>query len=177
MIPISREWHLDVTSDEHACPEDFRRVFTEQGSSLYKLSLLLMGNRADAEQCFVAAFHQTVEVTGVPKHAIRSRAKLAIVQQAVHASKPRLERKLGGRLLSCNVLARDYLETLSGPQTLIRRVLSLRVFERFVFVLCLLERHSVEDCAVLLSCDVQDVLEGRTRALVGIASSGARVSC
>ena len=176
MMRIFREWHLDVTSDEDACPEDFRRIFTEHVSSLYKLSFLLTANRVDAERCFVAAFDDMNEVTSISKHSVGSRAKRAIVQQAVQALKPQLE-KPGAGVQWGRIPARDYLETFAGPRTLIRRVLSLRVFERFVFVLCLLERYSVKDCALLLGCDVQDVVEGRTRALVGIASGGARVSC
>lgn len=171
MRRIPREWQLEQGADEHASPEDFRRVFTEHVSSLYKLSFLLTCNRDDAERCLVAAVDETVEATRVPKHSIRSRAKRAIVQQAVRVLKPRPEEQSDGRLLLGNISDRDYLETFSGRQA-IRRVLSLRVFERFVFVLCLLERHSVEECAQLLNCDVPEVLEGRMRALVKIASSG-----
>ena len=170
-----RELQLDDRGDEYACPDDFQHVFTERITSLYKLSFLLTGNRVDAERCFVAAFDDMIELTSVPKHSVRSRAKRSIVEKAVYALKPRLEEKPDGSLLWRDIPARDYVETFTGPKTVIRRVLSLRTFERFVFVLCLLERYSVEECAVFLGCDVRDVVEGRTRALIRIASSGARV--
>lgn len=174
---IPRKWQPDRWTNDHASPDDVRRVFVEHVSSLYKLSFLLTGNRDDAEQCFVAAVDETVEATRVPKHSIRSRAKRAIVRQAVRVLKPRPQERSDGRLALGNISDRDYLETLSGRHAVIHRVLSLRVFERFVFVLCLLERHSVEECAQLLNCNVQEVLEGRMRALVQIASSGTGVHC
>ena len=177
MRRIPREWQLNRRADEHASADDVRSVFVEHVSSLYKLSFLLTGNRDDAERCFVAAIDDTVEGirVRVPKHSVRSRAKRAIVQQAVRVLKPRPEEKSDGMPVLGTISDRDYLP--SGRQAVIHRVLSLRVFERFVFVLCLLERHSVEECAQLLNCDVQEVLGGRMRALVSIASSGTGASC
>lgn len=177
MSRTSPQWQVEQQADAHACPDDFRSVFTEHVTSLYKLSFLLTGNRDDAERCFVAALDEAIAATGVPKHSVRSRAKRAIVQEAVDVMKPLLEEQPDGGIVWGHIPDRDYLEAFSGRQTVIRRVLSLQVFERFVFVLCVLERHSVEECARLLNCDIREVLEGRTRALVSIASSGTGVNC
>lgn len=176
MRRILRQWRLDRLADEHACPDDVRRVFVEHVNSLYKLSFLLTGNRDDAERCFMAAVDDTFEGirVRVPKHAIRSRAKRAIVEQAVRALKPRPHEKLERVSVPGNLRDRAYLS--SGRQAVINRVLSLRVFERFVFVLCLLERQTVEECAQLLNCDVQEVLGGRMRALVSIVSGATALS-
>ena len=172
MRRIPQERQLDRWADEHASPDDVRRVFVDHVSSLYKLSFLLTGNRQDAERCFVAALDETVDGirVRVPRHSVRSRAKRSIVQQAVRVLKPRPQEKSDGAPVLGGISDSNYLS--SGRQAVIHRVLSLRVFERFVFVLCLLERHTVEECAELLDCDVQEVLGGRMRALVSIASSG-----
>jgi hypothetical protein len=49
------------------------------------------------------------------------------------------------------------------------RVLGLEEFERFVFVLSVLERYSDQDCSLLLGCSRQDVREARIGALQHVA--------
>jgi hypothetical protein len=51
----------------------------------------------------------------------------------------------------------------------IARILRLEHFERFVFVMSVLERYSDQDCSVLLGCSRQDVGETRMRALLHLA--------
>jgi DNA-directed RNA polymerase specialized sigma24 family protein len=43
-------------------------------------------------------------------------------------------------------------------------ILGLRPFERFVFVMSVLERYSDQDCSVLLGCARRDVVAARLRA-------------
>ena len=52
-------------------------------------------------------------------------------------------------------------------------VLALEDFERFVFVISVLEHYSVHECALLLGCSRQTVREGRTRALFGLVDSSS----
>ena len=47
-------------------------------------------------------------------------------------------------------------------------VLGLADFERFVFVLCVLERYREHECALLLSCSASEVREARTQAIRGV---------
>jgi hypothetical protein len=49
--------------------------------------------------------------------------------------------------------------------------LRLADFDRFVFVMSVLEPHSEHDCALLLGCSAGDIREGRTRALKELAHS------
>ena len=51
----------------------------------------------------------------------------------------------------------------------IARILRLEHFERFVFVMSVLEKYSDQDCSVLLGCSRQDVGETRMRALLHVA--------
>jgi DNA-directed RNA polymerase specialized sigma24 family protein len=43
-------------------------------------------------------------------------------------------------------------------------ILGLRPFERFVYVMSVLERYSDQDCSVLLGCARQDVVAAQNRA-------------
>jgi DNA-directed RNA polymerase specialized sigma24 family protein len=47
--------------------------------------------------------------------------------------------------------------------------LRLADFERFVFVMSVLEHYSEQDCALLLRCSAREVREGRTRSLKELA--------
>src|SRR5260370_36892795 len=51
----------------------------------------------------------------------------------------------------------------------IASVLALEDFDRFVFVMSVLERYTEKECSVLLGCSRQDVREARMRALRQIA--------
>ena len=53
----------------------------------------------------------------------------------------------------------------------IASILGLEDFERFVFVMSVLEKYSDHDCSVLLGCSRQDVREARIRALQHLSES------
>ena len=54
----------------------------------------------------------------------------------------------------------------------IARLLRLEHFERFVFVMSVLEKYSDQDCSVLLGCSRQDVAGDKNASVA--ASRGAR---
>jgi hypothetical protein len=54
--------------------------------------------------------------------------------------------------------------------------LELEDFERFVFVMSILEHYSDYDCALLLGCTRRDIEEARTRALAHLTDSHQTVS-
>jgi hypothetical protein len=51
----------------------------------------------------------------------------------------------------------------------IKSVLELLAFDRFVFVMSVLERYSDRDCALLLNCSNVDVADARIRAFQQLA--------
>jgi DNA-directed RNA polymerase specialized sigma24 family protein len=53
-------------------------------------------------------------------------------------------------------------------------VLGLADFERFVFVLCVLERYREHECALLLNCSASEVREARTQAIEELADFRGR---
>ena len=53
----------------------------------------------------------------------------------------------------------------------IAAVIALPAFERFVFVISVLEGYSAKNCSLLLGCTRADVIAARTRALGNLATS------
>ena len=62
----------------------------------------------------------------------------------------------------CNGLGLDQDASLKGVQ-------ELPLFDRFVFVMSVLERYSDHECAVLLGCSRTDILPARIRTLQQIS--------
>jgi hypothetical protein len=53
----------------------------------------------------------------------------------------------------------------------IRSVQELSVFDRFVFVMSVLERYSDRECALLLRCSFTDILPARIRSVQQISTT------
>ena len=153
----------------YASSADFCRIFDEDMNDLYLLSLLLTADREKAEQCFVSGLEDAVEGNPVFKEWARSWARRAIIQNAVRAINPRpVER--GGSWRSTSV---DNHDKALPPhqQEEIAGVLELEPFDRFVYVMTVLERYSDHECSLLLSCARREVLAARTRALQQLGSA------
>jgi hypothetical protein len=135
-------------ANEYARIEDFCAIFQHDMRSLYMLALMLTGNAADAEACFVSAFAACQTATRIFKPWAASWSRLSVVDRAMHANRPRIAHKM--ELLA----ERD--ETHSLPAEL-AAVLRLDDFRRFVYVLTVLEKYSIRDAAILLKHGVRDV--------------------
>jgi hypothetical protein len=155
---------------QYAGSDDFRRVFNEDMNSLYLLSYLLTADREQAEQCFVSGLEDAVEGNPVFKEWARSWARRVIIVNAVRAINPRpLEEN--GRSSSAPVSSNGKTPPVEPAE--IAAVLALEPFERFVYVITVLERYSDQDCSLLLGCARRDVAAARTRAFEQIGSAMA----
>src|SRR5689334_5098059 len=125
-------------TDQHASREDFRRIFTEDLDGLYRLSFLLTRDLQKAEQCFIGGLENCVGRNSVFRDWARSSAKRAIVQNAIRELNPRPG--LSNSPTS-EAIFPDYDQLLSGPakHSEIDSVFRLEDYERFVFVMCVLE--------------------------------------
>ena len=148
----------------YASNGDFCRIFYEDTDSLYRLSFLLTADCEKAEQCFVSGLEDSLKGSRVFKEWARSWARRAIIQNAVRVINPRQMEK--NTASSFNGSGR----TLVAEQVEVATVLDLAPFERFVFVISVLEHYSEHECSVLLSCSRRDVIAARTRALQQIGS-------
>jgi hypothetical protein len=152
----------------YATKADFCRVFAQDMSSLYLLSFLLTASREKAEQCFVSGLEDSAKGNPVFEEWARSWARRTIIQNAVRMINPR-PGDLDGR---SNSASTDNNRGTLPDQVRIPNVLALGSFERFVFVMSVLEHYSDQDCTVLLGCARRDVLAARTRALQEIGHAG-----
>jgi DNA-directed RNA polymerase specialized sigma24 family protein len=146
----------------YATKSEFCRIFEKDMNRLYVLSFLLTGDPTMAEQCFVGGLHIAREENQVFKEWAESWARRAIIQNAIRMIRPR---KAAGVTNSTAV---------SDPLTQhpeIAGIVDLPAFERFVFVMSVLERYSDQECSLLLGCTRGDVAAARTRALEQLGKS------
>jgi len=161
--------------NQYATTEDFDQIFTEDMDRLHQLSFLLTRDQEKAEKCFVTGLEDSVKSNRVFREWARSWAKRNIIQSAIRELNPGPKR---GNSLS-SVTAFPYVGELSGSRDRpieLDSVLKLEDFERFVFVMSILEHYSDDDCALLLGCTRRDIEEARTRALAHLADSHRTVS-
>jgi DNA-directed RNA polymerase specialized sigma24 family protein len=153
----------------YATSADFARVFREDMGSLHSLSLLLTADHQKAEECFVSGLDDCVVGNDVFREWARSWARRAIIQNAIRMLAPRQQDPAGA---PAQVGSGDS-EFAQTPEAnaAITNILKLRDFERFVFVLSVLERYTDQECSVLLGCSRQDVREAKTRGLQQLSES------
>src|SRR5262249_33035002 len=149
------------TSSRYATASDFERVFTEDMSSLYLLSLLLTANRAKAEECFVAGLVECIKTRRVFQEWAGAWARRTITKTAIRWMTP-LEQPAKTLLNPLN--AQDIPDLPLSAQAEVHAILEFEPFERIVFVMSTLEHYSDNDCAILLSCTRRDVATARTHA-------------
>jgi hypothetical protein len=154
----------------YASSDDFRRVFDQDMNSLYLLSFLLSADREKAEQCFVSGLEDAVEGNPVFTEWARSWARRMIIINAVRAINPRPQEENG---LSSSATVSSNGKTPPVKRDEIAAVLALEPFERFVYVMTVLERYSDQDCSLLLGCTRRDVVAARNRAFEQIGSATA----
>ena len=153
----------------YASRADFCRIFEEDMSGLYLLSFLLTADRKKAEQCFVSGLEDAADGNLVFKEWARSWARRAILQNAVRVVNPRPGK--GFERLSSASIHSDDKVPLTEQEAEVAAVLRLEPFERFVYVMRLLEHYSDHECSILLGCARRDVLTARTRALQQLGSA------
>ncbi len=158
------------TKSEYATRDDFRSLFTEHINSLYLLSFLLTANHEKAEQCFVTGLDECVTGSPVFREWACTWARRIIVRNAIQMIAPSAGRAVTTPITLHFSGNRD-LRTLSLQDAQFADVLTLDKFERFVYVLSVLEKYSDQDCATLLDVSRQEIREARGRAFQQIAES------
>jgi hypothetical protein len=159
---------LAENNDLYATRKELCKLFSEDMSSLYLLSLVLTGDRETAERCFVAGLDDCVDGSAVFRRWAHSWARRVIVRNAIRiiGSRPGMASRKEDS--ACRRMEPDVSEW-TAEEVAFSRVVLLNDFERFVFVLSVLEKYSDKDCALLLSTSMQQVREARLQALEHIA--------
>jgi|SRR5580700_3660225 hypothetical protein len=152
--------------NQYATREDFRTIFDEDLNCLYQLSFLLTADHQKAERCFVASIEDCANENRVFKAWARAWTKRVVVENAIRELKPRPSRSN-----SCSPpsLRNQQSGSPTGHFTA-DTLLGLADFERFVFVLCVLEHYRENDCTLLLGGSASQVREAWIRAVETLAS-------
>ena len=161
-------------ANEYATPEDFCRVFTEGLDDLYQLSLVMTGDHARAEQCFVAGLEHCIKENGVFRESADSWAKRVIIQIAIRELKPHPSVASSFSIPVATHMC-DFPRE-GGRHFELAAVLVLEDFERFAFVMSVLERYSEHDCALLLGCTLRQINQARHQAFARLMDSRLTVS-
>jgi hypothetical protein len=155
--------------EERATPyptvTDFLRAFNEEMHSLYLLSFLLTADHDKAEQCLVSAMGECVDGIGFLMDGARP-TRAAVLKHAIQMIKP-----APGRVSHVSFLTLK--KSVTPGNNPFAAILLLDAFERFVFVMSILEEQSDEECALLLRCSRNDVMMARLLALKRQSSTDA----
>ncbi|MGB2605193.1 MAG: hypothetical protein WBC78_16465 [Candidatus Sulfotelmatobacter sp.] len=147
-----------------ATSADFCRIFGEGMNSLYLLSFLLTADHSIAEKCFVCGLEDSAKGNTVFKEWAESWARRTIIRNAIRMIQPRPAASPVASPSSDRGVDRVRIEPAE-----IASIVEIPAFERFAFVMSVLERYSDQECSLLLSCTRRDVMAARTRALRQIA--------
>jgi len=158
---------MNMRTDTHAIAgwappyptvEDVCESFTERMHSLYLLSFLLIADRAQAERCMVAVMGDGVEAVGNFLEWTSLSARTAILRYAIGLIRPLPSGT------ACESTAGLQQPLSSDRIRPFAAISSLASFERFVFVMSVLEGLPDEICATLLGCTKRDVVIARQLA-------------
>jgi DNA-directed RNA polymerase specialized sigma24 family protein len=149
---------------EYASCKDFQQIFTEDIVGLHRLAFLLTADHAKAEQCFVAGLEDSIHGNPVFRQWARSWSKRAIIQSAIKAIAPVPTRHgVLPETADAQWQNGDAVESIAAV------VAGWEPFERFVFVMAVLEGYGLRECAALLACPVPDVIAAKSWAVQRLA--------
>jgi DNA-directed RNA polymerase specialized sigma24 family protein len=148
---------------EYASCKDFQQIFNEDMVGLHRLAFLLTADQAKAEQCFVAGLEDSIHGNPVFRQWARTWSKRAIIQSAIKAIAPMPTRH--------GAIAEAAEAQWSGNdvESVAAVVASWEPFERFVFIMAVLEGYGLRECAALLACPVQNVIAAKSFAMQRLA--------
>ena len=161
--------YKEARSNEYATSSDFCHIFVEQTNSLYLLSLLLTADPQKAEQCYLLGFDDAVSNNSVFKGRAHLWARRSIILRAIQLLGPRPNDETELNETGLSQLIEELPEEVREYPSF-ARVVRLNSFGRFVFIMSMLERYSVQECALLLGCFRRDVIDARTAAIRHLAS-------
>jgi len=155
-------------SIKYAIPEDFCALFARHVDELYQLSFLLTAGHKKAQQCFVAGLEDSKKENHVFRDWAHSWAKRTIIQNAIRRIRPRPQVVSFPLALTPSVVA---LQDVQDRHFEVDAILALEDFERFVFVMSVLEHYSEYECSLLLGCSPRQIREAQGRAFGQLLNS------
>jgi hypothetical protein len=165
-MPKQARFQISASSENlYATTQDFRKIFDEDLDRLYQLSFLLTGDRQKAENCLLAGVELCADENRVFSEWVRSWTIRVVVENAIRELMPRPTRS--------NLSSLPPLRTRESTSPTgyfdADALLGLADFDRFVFVLRVLEGYPENECALLLGSSRCQVREACTSAIKKLA--------
>jgi hypothetical protein len=141
-----------------ATTRDFCQIFETDMNRLYRLSFLLTGDQRVAEQCFLGGLQMAQKGPPIFRNWAEAWARRMIILDAIRVLHPRL----------IVDTSESFSRVAGGCETdrpEITEIVKLPVFERFAFVMSVLEDYSDHECSLHLGCTRTAVAGARVCAL------------
>jgi len=171
------EYHRDQyklsEEDTYATSDDFQRLFASEMADLFRLSLRLTADPERAESCLIRAMRECIANSTVSKRWSLIWTRRTVIRNAI-----RLVLGIENAVphdVCCEVnfhfQPNEYRVEAMGNSL---SILALPDLDRLVFVICVLERYSIMDCALLLARPPRVVNDARVRAIKQVISTENR---
>jgi hypothetical protein len=170
----SNQFNL-IEKDTYATKDDFQRLFAREMIDLIRLSLHLTADAEKAEICLILAMRECLANSAVSKEWALIWARRKVVCNAIRL------------ILGTEDATPNDIDSETGPDSHLHpgeyriealrdslAILALPDFDRLVFVICVLERYSIMDCALLLKSSPKDVNDARVRAVYQVVTAEER---
>lgn len=150
-------------SFDYATRADFCHLFRDSLDSLYRLAFMITANHADAEECLLLALSRALIEKYVFKEFAFTWSKRALIICAIKIAFERSDTPAHKRDL--------WRGDFQSASDLINGLTQCEPVERVAFVMAVLERISLTECALLLGLTRQGVAAAQVRALEHVAAS------
>jgi hypothetical protein len=144
--------------EEDTRSTDRADFFLDKMNGLYLLAFLVTADRQVADMCFSKALDEYVAFSGGFIDWARQKGRRAVLDHAV-----RIIRPVPKQAYSWDYPSYERRVTTAAFEPF-AAITSLNAFERFVFVMSVIECLPDGECAVLLNCRAEDVAIGRKLA-------------
>ncbi len=150
--------------------DDFKELFATSLPGLFRVALLITGSYVLAEASLMAALDECMMTGSVSRQWAQSLARRVVIRNAIRTRKDAVREILsvGEKSLTQNVDSRS-LNDIPVEFSSLTRIIALGDLERAAFVLRMLERLPLRDCALLLGRSDWEVREAAIRAMRQLA--------
>jgi len=142
---------------DYATHSDFCAVFLRDLDRLSSLALILTGDEPSAERCVLAAFDSCVAGIVFNESAARW-SRRSVIKNAIGFVLPAHWNS------SRSHLDGDRIGPTPDLDASLKCIQELPAFDRFAFVMSVLEGYSDRECALLLGCSCADIPAARIGA-------------
>jgi DNA-directed RNA polymerase specialized sigma24 family protein len=160
-VPQIKRFPVSTNRVPYAAAQDFERLFAKESIDLLALALHLTTDAEKAERCVILAMRDCVFRSSISNNRIHTWARRMVMRNAIRLVWGTPNDILGESGFEFHLQPSDFpLEALRDSVA----ILTLPDLDRLAFVICVLERYSILDCALLLGRAPQEVYDAVLRA-------------